>query len=92
MDKPLKLKKAPNVYFVQKDTPKRMDYRFNYERTPESALKYRVAQWWRGDNGKLKKHIFMKRYDTREEAEAIASKFNEELVKSCPWNKYEVVK
>ena len=88
----MKLKKAPHVYFVQKDTPLRMDYRFNYQRTPESALKYRVAQWWRGDNGRLKKHIFSKGYDTREEAEAIVSKFNEELVKSCPWNHYEVVK
>ena len=40
----MKLKKASRVYFVQKDTPLRMDYRFNYKRTPESMLKYRVAQ------------------------------------------------
>ena len=88
----MKLKKAHLVYFVQKDSPLRMDYRFNYERTPESALKYRIGQWWRGDNGKLVKHFFPKRYDTREEAEALASKYNEELVKSCPWNKYEIAK
>lgn len=88
----MKLKKAPHVYFVQKDTPLRMDYRFNYKRTPESALKYRLAQWIRGENGKLKKRIFAKGYDTREEVEAIASKFNEELVKSCPWEHYEIVK
>lgn len=88
----MKLKKAHLVYFVQKDSPLRMDYRFNYERTPESALKYRIGQWWRGDNGKLKKHFFVKRYDTREEAEALASKYNEELVKNCPWKKYEIAK
>ena len=88
----MKLKKAHLVYFVQKDSPLRMDYRFNYERTPESALKFRIGQWWRGDNGKLVKHFFPKRYDTREEAEALASKYNEELVKSCPWNKYEIAK
>lgn len=41
----MKLKKAERVYFVQKDTPKRMDYRFGYNRTPESALKYHLAQW-----------------------------------------------
>ena len=46
----MKLKKAHLVYFVQKDSPKRMDYRFNYERTPESALKYRLGQWIRGSN------------------------------------------
>lgn len=40
----MKLKKAHLVYFVQKDSPKRMDYRFNYEHTPESALKYRLGQ------------------------------------------------
>ena len=57
-EKQMKLKKAHLVYFVQKDTPLRMDYRFNYECTPESALKYRLAQWIRGDNGKLKKRIF----------------------------------
>ena len=88
----VKLKKAYLVYFVQKDTPKRMDYRFNYERTPESALKYHLAQWIRGENGKLKKRIFLKGYDTREEVEAIASKYNEELLKTCPWEHYEVAK
>ena len=88
----MKLKKAHLVYFVQKDSPKRMDYRFNYERTPESALKYRIGQWWRGDNGKLKKHIFSKGYDTREEAEALVSKYNEQLVKNCPSGKYEEAK
>lgn len=88
----MKLKKAPHVYFIQKDTPLRMDYRFNYERTPESALKYRLAQWIRGENGKLKKRIFSKGYDTREEVETIASKFNEELMKSCPWEHYEIAK
>ena len=90
--KQMKLKKAHLVYFVQKDSPKLMDYRFNYERTPESALKYRLGQWIRSSNGKLKKRIFMKGYDTRKEAEALMSKYNEELVKNCYWNKYEVVK
>ena len=88
----MKLKKAHLVYFVQKDSPKRMDYRFNYERTPESALKYHLGQWIRDSNGKLKKRIFMKGYDTRKEAEALMSKYNEELVKKCHWNKYEAVK
>ncbi len=88
----MKLKKAYLVYFVQKDSPKRMDYRFNYERTPESALKYHIGQWWRGDNGKLKKHIFYKGYDTRKEAEALVSKYNEQLVKNCPSGKYEEAK
>ena len=88
----MKLKKAHLVYFVQKDSPKRMDYRFNYERTPESTLKYHLGQWIRGSNGKLKKRIFMKGYDTCKEAEALMSKYNEELVKNCYWNKYEVVK
>ena len=69
----MKLKKAHLVYFVQKDSPLRMDYRFNYQRTPESALKYRIGQWIRGSNGKLKKRIFMKGYDTREEAAATMS-------------------
>ena len=90
--KQMKLKKAHLVYFVQKDSPKLMDYRFNYERTPESALKYRLGQWIRSSNGKLKKRIFMEGYDTRKEAEALMSKYNEELVKNCYWNKYEVVK
>ena len=86
----MKLKKAYLVYFVQKDTPHRMDYRFNYERTPESALKYHLAQWIRGSNGKLKKKIYLKGYDTHEEVEAIASKYNEDLVKMFPWKKYEI--
>ena len=88
----MKLKKAHLVYFVQKDSPKRMDYRFNYKRTPESALKYRIGQWIRGGNDKLKKKIYSKGYDTREEAEALVSKYNEQLVKSFPWNKYDIVK
>ena len=88
----MKLKKAPLVYFVQKDTPKRMDYRFNYQRTPESALKYHLAQWRRDENGKLRKYIFVKGYDTREEAEALASKYNEELVKNYPWKEYKIAK
>jgi len=88
----LKLKKAHLVYFVIKDSPKRMDYRFGYKRTPESELKFRIGQWWRGHNGKLKRHMFTKGYDTREEAEALASKYNEELLKTCPWEHYEVVK
>ena len=88
----MKLKKAHLVYFVQKDSPKRMDYRFNYERTPESALKYRIGQWIRGENDKLQKKIYSKGYDTREEAQALVDKYNEQLMKSCPWNKYEIVK
>ena len=88
----MKLKKAHFVYFVQKDTPKHMDYRFNYQRTPEPALKYHVAQWLRGGNGKLKKHIFSKGYDTREEAEALVSKYNDDLVKNSPWAHFEVAK
>ena len=87
----MKLKKAHLVYFVQKDSPKCMDYRFNYERTPEFALKYHLGQWIRGANGKLKKRIFVKDYDTHEEVEAIASKYNEELVKAFPWEKYEII-
>ena len=88
----MKLKKAHLVYFVQKESPKRMDYRFGYQRTPESALKYRIGQWIRGSNGKLKKRIFMKGYDTREEAWAFASRYNEELIRDCPWEHYEIVK
>ena len=90
----MKLKKAERVYFVQKDTPKRMDYRFGYNRTPDSALKYHLAQWLPKDgySSKLVKRIFAKEYDTREEVEAIASKFNEELVKSCLWMHYEEAK
>lgn len=87
----MKLKKAHLVYFVQKDSPKRMDYRFNFQRTPESALKFRVAQWIRGNNGRLEKKIYSKGYDTREEAEAIVSKFNAQLVKSFPCD-YEATK
>ena len=34
----------------------------------------------------------MEGYDTRKEAETLMSKYNEELVKNCYWNKYEVVK
>lgn len=90
----MKLKKAHLVYFVQKDSPKRMDYRFGYERTPESALKYHLAQWICKDyySSKLVKKIYPKAYDTREEVEAIASKYNEELMKSCPWEHYEEAK
>ena len=90
----MKLKKAHLVYFVQKDTPRRRDYRFGYERTPKSALKYHLAQWISKDSysSKLFKKIYPKAYDTREAVEAIASKFNEELIKSCPWEKYEIVK
>ena len=90
----MKLKKAHLVYFVQKDTPRHMDYRFGYKPTPESALKYHLAQWISKDyySKKLVKKIYPKGYDTREEAEAIASKYNEELVKSCPWEHYEEAK
>ena len=90
----MKLKKAERVYFVQKDAPKKMDYRFGYKRTPEFALKYHLAQWLPKDgySSKLVKRIFAKEYDTREEVEAIASKFNEELVKACPWMHYEEAK
>ena len=90
----MKLKKAHLVYFVQKDTPRKMDYRFGYKRTPESALKYHVAQWVLKAfySSKLVKKIYSKEYDTREEAEAVASRYNEELVKSCPWEKYEEIK
>lgn len=90
----MKLKKAHRVYFVQKDTPRRMDYRFGYKRTPESALKYHLAQWISKDyySRKLVKKIYPKEYDTREEVEAIASKYNEELVQSCPWEHYEEAK
>lgn len=69
-----------------------MDYRFGYERTPESALKFRIGQWVMGKNNKLVKRIFAKGYDTREAAWEIASKYNEELVKGCPWNHYEIAK
>ena len=90
----MKLKKAHLVYFFQKDTPRRMDYRFGYGPTPPEALKYHLAQWISKDyySTRLYKKIYPKAYDTREEVEAIASKFNEELVKSCPWEKYEIVK
>lgn len=90
----MKLKKAHLVYFVQKDTPRHMDYRFGYKPTPESALKYHLAQWISKDyySKKLVKKIYPKGYDTHEEAEAIASKYNEELVKSCPWEHYEEAK
>ena len=91
----MKLKKAHLVYFVQKDSPKRMDYRFGYNRTPESALKYHLAQWVSPSfytTKKLVKKIYPKAYDTREEVEAIASKFNEDLLRNCPWEHYEIVK
>lgn len=90
----IKLKKAHLVYFVQKDSPRRMDYRFNYQRTPESALKYRIGQWVSKDyyTDKLVKKIYSKGYDTREEAEAVMSKYNKELMKNCPWNHYEIAK
>lgn len=88
----MKLRKGPHVYFVVKDSPKRMDYRFNYERTPESALKYRIGQWWRGHDDKLHRHMFSKGYDTREEAQALVDQYNEQLIKSCPWLKDRLVK
>ena len=89
----LKLKKAHLVYFVVKDSPKAMDYRFGYQRTPESALKFRVGQWLRSSkDNKLHRRMFGRGYDTREEAEALMSKYNKELMESCPWNHYEVVK
>ena len=88
-----KLKKAHLVYFVQKDSPKAMDYRFDYQRTPEAALKFRIGQWWRNpDTGKLVKHMLTKGYDTREEAEALVDKYNEDLIKACPWRKFEKAK
>lgn len=40
----MKLKKAHLVYFVQKESPKRMDYRFGYQRTPEFALLFQLGQ------------------------------------------------
>lgn len=93
MDSILKLKKAPLVYFVCKDRPLRMDYRFGYKRTPESELKYRVGQWWRSSNsGKLVRHMRPLAYDTREEAEAVMSKYNKELMENCPWEHYEIAK
>lgn len=87
--KPFKLKKASLVYFVAKETVKRMDYRFNYERTPESAIKYQLGQWLRDYDGKLKRHIFPKRYDTRAEAEAIMSKYNRELFEKFKFQGFE---
>ena len=88
----LKLKKAPLIYFVVKDSPKRMDYKFGYKPTPESALKYHIGQWQRGHDDKLHRYMFTKGYDTREEAEALMSKYNKELMESFPWKHYEVVK
>ena len=87
----MKLKKAHLVYFVQKESPKQMDYRFGYKRTPELKLLFQLGQWIRGSNGKLKKR-FLGGFKTRAEAEALMSKYNEELVRDCPWNKYEEVK
>ena len=87
----MKLKKAHLVYFVQKESPKQMDYRFGYKRTPESALLFQLGQWIRGSNGKLKKR-FLGGFKTRKEAEALMSKYNEELVKICPWEHYEEAK
>lgn len=89
--KPFKLKKAPLVYFVIQDTPKRMDYRFNYERTPESALKFRLGQWFTNSStGKLARHIFPYGYNTREEAEAKMSEYNRKLYETCTYPKYEI--
>lgn len=92
MDKPLKLKKAHLVYFVVKDSPKARDYRFGYKRTPEEALKYRVGQWFRSSKDNKLHRKFFRAFDTREEAEALMSKFNKELMENCPWNHYEIVK
>ena len=88
--KPFKLKKAHLVYFVIKETTKRMDYRFNYERTPESAIKYQLGQWHRDYDGKLKRHIFPHRYDSRIEAEAIMSKYNRELFEKIKYQGFEL--
>ena len=87
----MKLRKAANVYFVLKDSPKKMDYRFGYSRTPESELKFRIGQWWRGHDNKLHRHMFSKRYDTRDEAQKLVDQYNADLIASCPWLKDRLV-
>ena len=74
-------------YFIRKDTPKKHDYRFNYARTPESALMYRVGEYclenrqnnMSGCIKQVKTFYPIKAFKTREEAEAYANKLNKEI-------------
>lgn len=68
-------------YFTRKDTKCRMDYRFGYKPTPDEACKWRIFQWWRKPDSRpgLVAHVCgCYGYSTKEEAEAVVKKFNDE--------------
>ena len=73
-------------WFIRKETPRKHDYRFNYQRTPESALHYYVGYYC-----EVERHVgvsystrfvktFVKQftYKTRTEAEIAMNRLNEE--------------
>ena len=80
--------KKKQVYFVRKETPRKSDYRFNYRRTRESALKYYVGQYREEERRvgmsysthfvKTFKKMFT--YKTRAEAEEACKQLNANYV------------
>ena len=80
--------KKKQVYFVRKETPRKSDYRFNYQRTPESALQYYVGQYREEERRvgmsystrfvKVFKKMFT--YKTRAEAEEACKQLNANYV------------
>ena len=80
--------KKKQVYFVRKETLKKSDYRFNYRRTPESALHYYVGQYIEVERriGMSYSSRFVKTfkkmftYKTRAEAEEACKQLNANYV------------
>ena len=78
--------KKNQYWFIRKETPRKFDYRFNYQKTPESALHYYVGYYHEEErqvgmsySTKFVK-TFVKRftYKTRAEAEVAMNRLNEE--------------
>ena len=81
--------KKNQYWFIRKESPRKHDYRFNYRRTPESALHYYIGYYCEEErrvgmsySTKFVK-TFVKRftYNTRAEAEAALKRLNAEHLK-----------
>ena len=73
-------------WFIRKESPKKFDYRFKYQKTPESALHYYVGYYVEEERriGMSYSTKFVKTfvkqytYNTRPEAEDAMNRLNEE--------------
>lgn len=86
--------KKNQYWFIRKETPKKSDYRFNYQKTPESALHYYVGYYCEVERriGMSYSTRFVKTfkkmytYNTRPEAEDAMNRLNEEYFQN--WGKH----